>query len=147
MIIVLNKRCSKCKQNKPINIFYKNKNKKDGLGNVCKFCNRLQTKEYITRQLKKDPNFEISRNLKINYGISIQQYIKLSTLQKNKCVICKNVETLVLRGKLVKLAVDHCHKTGKIRGLLCSNCNKGLGLFNDDPNILYTASRYVLTYG
>jgi hypothetical protein len=59
--------------------------------------------------------------------------------QNGLCAICKKTET----GKTSNLCVDHCHKTGKVRGLLCNNCNKGLGLFKDNPEVLLNASAYL----
>ena len=58
----------------------------------------------------------------------------MSNLQNNNCAIC---------GEEVKLHVDHCHKTGKIRGLLCRNCNTSLGKFKDSPEILQNAITYL----
>jgi hypothetical protein len=63
--------------------------------------------------------------------------------QNYVCAICKNPETVKsVKGKLKELAVDHCHNTGKIRGLLCYACNIGIGLFKNNPEILYQASLY-----
>lgn len=59
------------------------------------------------------------------------------------CAICKEPQSVLLKGELKRLAVDHCHKTKKIRGLLCDNCNKGLGLFKDKPELLNSASEYL----
>lgn len=63
--------------------------------------------------------------------------------QHNKCAICGNKETKKLHGKVVSLAVDHCHKTGKVRGLLCQNCNHGIGMLKDDPKLLKNAIIYL----
>ncbi len=65
--------------------------------------------------------------------------------QDGKCAICKKVETSVNKktNKFKDLSVDHCHKTGKIRGLLCSRCNSGLGFFKDDLEIIKNAGLYL----
>lgn len=59
--------------------------------------------------------------------------------QGNKCKICETHESEFDK----RLAVDHCHKTGKVRGLLCSSCNTSLGKFKDDPEILRRAINYL----
>lgn len=67
-------------------------------------------------------------------------YMKMLDLQNQCCLICNiNVENT---GKL-HLVIDHCHKTNKVRGLLCSKCNVGLGMFNDDIEILKSAINYL----
>ncbi len=63
--------------------------------------------------------------------------------QDNLCAICNKPETQVRQGLVIKLAVDHCHKTGIVRGLLCTKCNKGLGMFLDNSDNLIKASEYL----
>lgn len=78
-------------------------------------------------------------NLKKNYGISLEDFTEMMKKQDGKCAICGiNGDDLPKR-----LAVDHCHKTGKIRGLLCSSCNQGLGKFKDQPELLKNGAKYV----
>lgn len=74
-------------------------------------------------------------DLKRHFGISLQDFKKMLIKQKHCCKICKVID--------VTLAVDHCHKTGKVRGLLCGKCNKGLGLFNDNSKLLLKAIKYL----
>jgi hypothetical protein len=77
-------------------------------------------------------------NVKAKYGISIEQYETMLKVQGGGCAICgEQCKT----GKA--LAVDHCHKTGVVRGLLCGRCNKGLGLFGDRPGLLRKAADYL----
>lgn len=83
------------------------------------------------------------RNLQRDYGISVSAYEDLLKGQGDVCKICNKPETSKLRGVTKNLAVDHCHKTGKIRGLLCSNCNRGLGLLQDSEEILSKAISYL----
>lgn len=75
--------------------------------------------------------------LKYNYGITHEDYNKLSQEQKDVCAICKK------KSRFEFLDIDHCHKTGKIRGLLCQKCNKALGLFNDDQVLFESALIYL----
>ncbi len=72
--------------------------------------------------------------LKARYNITLLKYEELLKEQNHKCKIC---------GKELKLFVDHNHDSGKIRGLLCNNCNAGIGWFNEDVNILKLAVIYL----
>jgi len=78
-----------------------------------------------------------SKALFKKYGITLIQYNDMRVAQNFSCSICKKQE----KGK--SLSVDHCHKTGNIRGLLCSNCNTAIGLLMDDCSIIDSASAYV----
>ena len=80
---------------------------------------------------------ERGSRLKREYGISLQEYDRLCELQNNVCAIC-----LKRKGEEM-LIVDHNHKTGKVRGLLCSDCNKGLGFFRDNSELLEKARVYL----
>lgn len=85
---------------------------------------------------KKLANFK--SNLRQKYGITVEQFNNLLAQQQGVCAICKKPE---IDNK--RLSVDHCHKTKTIRGLLCSACNGGLGLFKDDCYSLQQAIEYV----
>lgn len=84
---------------------------------------------------------EKQRNYKYrtNYGITLEDYNELFTLQNGCCAICKRHQSEFVK----KLHVDHCHKTNVIRGLLCHNCNLALGRFRDDPEVLQAALEYL----
>lgn len=83
-------------------------------------------------------------NLK-KFGLSNESYNLMVEQQKNLCAICKKPEIFVhsKTKEIARLAVDHCHTTGKTRKLLCKNCNTGLGLFKDDSSILMSAAQYL----
>lgn len=83
--------------------------------------------------------------LKRLFGMTLDEYNILSESQNHCCAICKNPETMMDNKQLAprKLAVDHCHETNKIRGLLCFNCNIGIGKFKDSIKILETAIEYI----
>jgi len=82
--------------------------------------------------------------LKKRYGITQEQYLVMLAEQDGKCAICGREESALSRsGKIKPLAVDHCHTTGKVRKLLCFNCNNGLGDFNDNVVSLARAIAYV----
>lgn len=84
-------------------------------------------------------------DLKRHYGISKVRYLEMVESQNGLCAICGNEETATKRGSTEKrsLAVDHCHKGGHVRGLLCSKCNTGLGSFRDNPSLLSAAIAYL----
>jgi hypothetical protein len=79
------------------------------------------------------------------FGINIEQYQKMFDEQNGCCAVCGETETEIhpRSGRLRRLAVDHCHKTGKVRGLLCNNCNRAIGLLKDDPTVLRSAINYL----
>ena len=72
------------------------------------------------------------QHLKRKYDLTQEEYDKMLEQQNNKCVICGDYETNKRKGEIQSLSVDHCHKTGKIRGLLCNNCNLTLGYSKED---------------
>ena len=78
-------------------------------------------------------------HLKVKYGIGQKEFEMMADRQEWKCSICNDPESELERG----LVVDHCHNTGKIRGLLCHKCNSGIGFFNDDIRRLYGAINYL----
>lgn len=110
--------------------------------------NNLEVKRYRQRNYDKVRLINRSCTLKRQFGITLEEYQKLFESQQGLCAICSQPESVVdWRSKEVKrLAVDHCHKTGKIRGLLCTNCNHGLGKFKDNPMLLQKALDYLCVY-
>ena len=90
---------------------------------------------------KNNPELFFKRAIKRNYNISLNDYNNLLENQKEVCAICGNKET---RKTQKRLSVDHDHITGKVRGLLCYNCNLGLGHFKDNPELLKKASSYLV---
>jgi hypothetical protein len=113
---------------KPIELFYKSKRSRDGLHHTCIECNR-------------------ARQLKNLYDITPNDYDKMLEAQNGLCAICVRPEILVRRGKIVPLFVDHCHETGKIRGLLCYTCNSAIGFLRDNSEICGNAAAYLRAGG
>lgn len=144
------KTCNKCKQNKLLKFFSKRKRSKDGLNTWCKSCvvannsknyhkdiekSRLKSRQWDANN--KDYIFE--KELKHKFNITIVEYNEMLAKQNHRCFLCERH-----RSELpIRLSVDHCHTTGKIRGLLCGNCNRGLGCFKDNSNVLLKAAKYV----
>lgn len=96
---------------------------------------------------KNDKDFKIKQKnkyLKTTYGITLDEYNEKSRQQDNKCAICNNVETSTHQsGTIRELAVDHCHKTGQVRDLLCGKCNLGIGAFDDNPTLVENVIKYL----
>lgn len=90
---------------------------------------------------KPSRNWNIARNYKYkqNYGIDLEFYNKLFAEQNGCCAICKRHQSEFK----MRLCVDHNHKTGEIRGLLCHPCNHAIGLFKENPVTIQAAKEYV----
>jgi hypothetical protein len=84
-------------------------------------------------------------NLKKRYGIGEKEYKELYENQKGNCAICgKHATSVFTKGaEGFELCVDHCHNTSKVRGLLCENCNTGIGKLGDSPELLRNAITYL----
>mgnify|MGYP000119516448 CR=1 FL=1 len=89
------------------------------------------------RQSEKGKRAKRNYELFAKYGITLDQFEELFQQQGQKCAICGNDKPL--RG----FHLDHCHKTNKVRGILCHTCNSGLGLFKDNPDIFLKAADYL----
>jgi len=131
---IVSKTCSTCKKLTPASDFYKCKTNKDGLYHECKNCKKLYDKN---RNLK-NPNIRKNLNLQNRYGISIKDKQKMIENQKGKCAICN---CILDNGK--HTCIDHCHKTGKIRKILCKSCNVLIGHSKENINVLKNAIQYL----
>jgi hypothetical protein len=127
--------CSSCKIEKPLSEYHKRNNRPCGVRSICKSC----YKEYPKKQRK---DYMREYDLMKSYSITKNDYEALLKQQDNKCKICGSEPPSI--GKKKYLCVDHDHKTGKIRGLLCDKCNRGIGLLNDDYKIIQNALNYIL---
>jgi len=101
---------------------------------------RLRERNKAAYQRDPEP-FRASR-LKYVFGITKWQYEEMFRQQEGKCAICKKDSSEETK----RLAVDHCHKTGFVRGLLCSRCNTGIGQLRDDPDLLVEAACYIVKH-
>ena len=104
--------------------------------------------ESMARRRARNPTrFDDNRRsatLKFHYGLTVHQYDQMLIDQGGLCAICRRPEHAKLRdGRTKRLAVDHDHHTGAIRGLLCSACNRALGYFDDDISNLSKAAEYL----
>lgn len=92
------------------------------------------------RATERGKKLNRNRGLRFNYGITVEDYDRMSAEQDHACAICGAEAWMEQYGVL---HVDHDHETGAIRGLLCSKCNTGLGLFSDASNRLRAAAKYL----
>lgn len=125
------KKCYMCKKELPLEDFHSDKSKSDGKSSRCKKCNKIHCRKY-------QPSREKHRvyELMYYYGMTESEYNKLVLQQQGVCAICGT-------NKEGRLAVDHNHKTGNIRGLLCRPCNSAIGLFKESPTLLRKAASYL----
>ncbi len=119
-----NKQCSKCGRSLPVNAFNRDAGNKDGLAPYCREC-------FLERQRK--------HTYAKKYGLTVAEYDELLERQKGQCAVCGR--TREDAGRF--LAVDHCHNTGNVRGLLCQECNLALGYMRESPELLRRAADYL----
>lgn len=117
------KRCGRCLVFKDVGEFFKCKSAKTGLKSTCKTCvGHLQR----------------ARDVKVKYNLDVEDVERLKEAQNNTCLICKT--------QTDKLKIDHCHSTGKFRGLICNGCNSGLGMFRENIEAMKEAIKYLRTH-
>ena len=102
-----------------------------------------KSKEYQRRFRKANPLYGKDSYLKKTYGVDLNWYNAQFEKQNHVCAICNEPETAIIHGKKISLAVDHCHNTGKVRGLLCRACNNAIGAFKHDKYIIQQAIKYL----
>ena len=148
----MSKVCSKCKEEFPstLEYFLKHKETKDKLSSWCRKCQNINTekwrddnRDYWKKWQKENPKKWKNNQLKNSHGISLKEYNNLLEKQNYVCWICQQPETCKQFGNIQSLSVDHDHRTGKIRGLLCHHCNRGLGCFKDDIKLLERSVKYL----
>ena len=139
----MNRTCNKCGQTKDITEFYKTGRKSDKNPDnrhyTCKDC----TKARLKVSPSQAPEMKRERALMRMYGITGAEYQDLLDAQGGKCAVCK---TETAGGKHNVFCVDHDHVTGKVRELLCKDCNIVLGLVQDSPEHLNRLIAYVIKH-
>lgn len=121
------KKCFSCGKIKPLSEFHKHKTFKAGYSSQCKECKAVETMERL-------------------YGVTLDEYNRLLEEQEGGCAICGRTPS-ENGDRYKRLAVDHCHLTNKVRGLLCDCCNRAIGLLGDDAHLLRKAATYLDTAG
>jgi hypothetical protein len=138
------KKCKDCAQTKPVSEFHNHATSKDRKDCYCITCSNVRAKRWKQAnhqrinqrraEARKDGRLR-AETLSQRYGLTIDSHAALLEEQGHTCKICKEPARL--------LHVDHCHVTGKVRGILCIKCNTGLGHFRDDVELLKTAIAYL----
>ena len=135
-MIIESKVCKTCKGSLPLSDFSIH-TKREG-GNILRAsCNECRSKD---RKANYCPDYNANAMLKKAYGITLEQYDQMAEAQGHKCAICESTEP---KSHGARFAVDHDHKTGKVRGLLCGPCNMGMGKLGDDIALLTSAIEYL----
>ena len=143
------KKCSRCGETKILDDFPKHKQCRDGHIGVCKLCRYDGRKKWlknggnkrdaaIARKYRTTRKGKESRLMR-EYGLSSAEWQILFDEQKGKCLICDTHQADLKQ----TLNVDHCHTTGRVRGLLCGPCNQALGIMRDDRNIVLRRVKYI----
>lgn len=125
---MLTKFCTICYDEKELKDFPKNSKGLYGVSQKCKICSAKETALYRL----KNPYKNAARKYKIS-----EQQVK-TLVEIDACQICG-----ASRKESKSLCIDHCHTTGKVRGVLCDDCNTALGKFKDDVSILEKAIKYL----
>jgi hypothetical protein len=131
------KQCRCCLEVKPIDRFRKNSPSKNGVRyytNICKPCDNRNRNLRRAGKPKMKAKLQRSR-VKYKYGLTMDEINQMIENQGNKCKICDNI--------FEKLVIDHDHKSGKVRGMLCAGCNSGLGFFKDNIENFKSAIKYL----
>ena len=142
----MSKQCTVCNQIKPLSEYYRDKIKKDGRASTCKECAKARTVRWrkkhperaaaaSDRWRKKHKDKMSDYNRKWEFGLELGEYDRMYNEQGGACYICRRPQDV--------LHVDHNHKTGKVRGLLCRSCNFALGFLGDNPLWLEWAATYL----
>lgn len=153
---VITKQCPDCSRILDTSEFGSDKGTKDGLRYYCKPCNNVRStlwqernrehkNKYQKEWNKKNPEKQRKSYLKSMYGLGWEMYLFLYKKQEGLCKICSVPLKLHNTDDDHKetVHIDHCHTTGKIRGLLCNKCNSGLGFFKENQEYLKKAIEYL----
>ena len=139
------KKCATCGEEKSLEDFHKQSRSKDGRQRVCKECNTASVKRwqkdnperYAEYYKSRDAIYSAdSRKRAKKYGMTPEELSEFLLSTDGVCTICG-------RHPNNWLVVDHCHKTGKVRGVLCEKCNQALGLMDDNAEYLESAIAYL----
>lgn len=152
LVVDGNKKCLGCQETKPVAEFKEQvrKNRTGGpyYQSRCHVCRKDRAAQYYRDKRDANPDATKVATRKATlaqYGLTSEQYDEMSAAQNGRCAVCGHAPegNGVSRHNLV---VDHDHVSGKIRSLLCDFCNRGLGIFRDDPDLLLSAAMYIVNH-
>lgn len=132
-------RCTCCECTKPIKEFAWRKDSVNLIRKrTCRKCVNTQAKHRYAPEVRKN------LHLRSKFGIDLKKYKEMLLVQEGLCAICKRPETMPGRNRKIRdLAVDHCHLTGKVRGLLCGLCNTAIGALDESESRLLSCIEYL----
>jgi hypothetical protein len=137
------KECSWCSEIKLHSEFHKDKNAPSGCAYYCRECANAKTRSHHAKEMSLDSEQYQRRKkdswVRNKYGITLEEYEQKLVKQGSSCKVCKI--PLIPKGQHTHL--DHNHSTGKLRDFLCTNCNRGLGHFQDREDLLFQAMCYL----
>jgi hypothetical protein len=153
----MTKKCNKCQETKPLSEYFKSKESLDGHYSICKVCKQRATlaarankkdeyNAYMKKYRKEHPDTEANKSrdrrksLIRRYGITDVDYQNMLTRQGGKCAL-PSCGAVPVAGEH-RFPVDHDHETGRVRGILCSSCNRSIAIL-DDSLLLKDAIEYV----
>lgn len=137
------RRCSRCGKLKNDDDFHRHKTNVDGYSHICKQC--ILSEKKAKRDARRAYDAAVladahkNANLRLHYGMTLEDYDARLAGQEGVCAICGRGP----EGFQRSFAVDHDHTSGRVRGILCPDCNRGLGGFRDDPVLLQKAIEYL----
>ncbi|MFF7881065.1 endonuclease VII domain-containing protein [Streptomyces sp. NPDC020794] len=139
------KACSACRETKPISDFYMQSTNPDSRvygrpQGRCKRCVGKQTGAYQRANQQRTAERRRSWWLKTQFDITVEDYDRMLAEQGGVCAICSGPPE---GSRWKQFHVDHCHTTGRVRGLLCGRCNRGMGYLCDDSEIALRAAQYL----
>ena len=110
--------------------------------------NRQRVKASRVKAIANDPDFYKKKDLVRFYGVSFEWYQETLEKQNHACAVCYKPadQNTTRNGKPLSLSVDHCHETGAVRGLLCNNCNRAIGMLEDNIDVLQSAQNYLIKH-
>lgn len=130
--------CAHCNVSKPPTEYYRDSKASDRLRWICKPCHSTNMRKWWQNNQGRRRGYTLKRL----HQITLDHYESLLRQQHGVCAICRKPPSRSNMTEMV-LDVDHDHKSGKIRGLLCRSCNGGLGLFKDSPHLMLAAIDYL----
>lgn len=133
------KECSSCKEFKHKTEYYRDSDMSTGYASRCKYCAKIASQKSMSKDERR------LYRLMWKYGVSKDKFLELMDKQNASCAICSHPFDLELGNRYSDYypCVDHCHSTGKIRGLLCRSCNLSIGYAKDDKETLLSAIKYL----
>jgi len=138
------RRCTRCERQLPVIWFGKDRSKPSGVKSRCRECLGATITHVCQTGRSARGMFKHELSYVKAYGITPVEYERMFAAQAGTCAICRRSERVRNNvGGTKRLAVDHDHRTGQVRGLLCHACNVSIGQMGDDPMLLLRAARYL----